>query len=228
MDSILRPIIIVVMAFICITSCEKEENTPVIEYGAVTDIDGNVYDAVTINNQTWMTENLKTTKYRNGDLVPTGLDVNEWSATTSGACATYDDNNSHNGTYGKLYNWYAVTDSRHLCPTGWHVPSDAEWQTLVSNLGGENVAGGKLKEAGTAHWNSPNSGTNESLFSALPGGQRQYYGPYAAMGDYGYWWSTTESFADGAWGWSMVNSENTVKRLNYTKEVGFSVRCLKD
>ncbi len=228
MNSRLRLIIILAIAFMSITSCEKEENKPTIEYAAVTDIDGNVYDAVTIENQTWITENLKTTKYRNGDLLLTGLNENEWSNTSSGACAIYDDNNSYNSTYGKLYNWYAVSDSRHLCPTGWHAPSDDEWATLISNLGGENNAGGKLKEAGTTHWKSPNNSTNECLFSALPGGQRQWYGPYAAMGDYGYYWSTTEGFADGAWGWSMVYSENTVKRLNYTKEVGFSVRCLKD
>jgi len=221
-------IIILVFTFTSFNSCKKEESTPAVEYGAVTDIDGNIYDAVTIGTQTWLTENLKTTKYRNGDQIPTGLADNDWSGTAEGAYAIYDDNTLNSNTYGLLYNWFAVVDDRYLCPSGWHVPSDDEWDELISFLGGKNVAGGKLKEAGTTHWNSPNIGTNTSLFTALPGGQRKFYGPYAALGDYGYWWSTTEGFASGSWGWSMVNSENIVNRINYTRSVGFSVRCLRD
>jgi uncharacterized protein (TIGR02145 family) len=227
-------IAIVATGSIFLLSCEKEEDKdkdkdkPEIEYGAVTDIDGNVYDAVTIGTQTWMIQDLKTSKYRNGDSISAGLSDDDWESATSGACAIYNNDDANNNTYGKLYNWYAVTDSRHLCPDGWHVPADAEWTTLISYLGGESVAGGKLKEAGTTHWNNPNSATNESGFAALPAGQRSWYGPYHDLGTYGYWWSTSEGFADGSWGRSMVNSENKVVRYNYTKLVGFSVRCVKD
>ena len=206
-----------------------ENNDPVIVYGAVTDIDGNVYNAVTIGTQTWMTENLKTTRYRNGDPIPTGLSDTDWENTTSGAFAIYNNDDVNNTTYGKLYNWFAVSDNRNLSPAGWHVATDAEWTTLITYLGGESVAGGKLKEAGTDHWNSPNTGaTNESGFKALPAGQRGWYGPFNDLRVYGYWWSTSEGFGGGSWGWSMVNSENIVKRLNYTQLCGFSVRCLKD
>jgi len=124
------------------TSCEKEGNKPKIEYEAATDIDGNVYDAVTIGTQTWMIQDLKTSKYRNGDSISTGLGDNDWENAASGACAIYNNVEANNTIYGKLYNWDAVTDSRHLCPAGWHVPADAELTTLINNLGGESVAGG--------------------------------------------------------------------------------------
>jgi uncharacterized protein (TIGR02145 family) len=206
-----------------------ETKKPNIEYGAVTDIDGNVYDAVTIGTQTWMTTNLKTTRYGNGDPIPTGLSDTDWSHATYGAYAIYNNDNGNNATYGKLYNFYAVSDSRQLAPAGWHVPTEADWSTLVNYLGGGSIAGGKLKEAGTAHWNSPNEGaTNESGFTALPAGQRSWYGPSAMLGDYGYFWSASGGDASGSWGWSMVHSESTVMRLNYTQHCGFSVRCLRN
>lgn len=194
----------------------------------VTDIDSNVYNTVTIGTQVWMAENLKTSKYRNGDSISTGLSDDDWMSTTYGACSIYDNDDANNTTYGKLYNWYAVTDSRLLCPDGWHVPADAEWTTLISSLGGENVAGSKLKEAGTMHWNSPNNANNESGFTALPAGQNMWYGPFGGLGNYGYWWSTSEGFGSGSWGRTMVHSEDTVRRFNYTKVVGFSVRCVND
>lgn len=222
---------IILLFFVIFTlGCEKDDENihPVIEKDAVTDIDGNVYDAVTLGDQTWMTENLKTSKYRNGDPIPTGLNDDDWSNTSDGAHAVYDENSSNNATYGKLYNWYTVIDNRNLCPDGWHVPTDAEWSALVDYLGGEGVAGRKLKEAGTAHWRSPNEATDKSMFSALPGGQRGWYGKYASLGDYGYWWSSSEGFASASWGWTMVYATDSIKRFNYTWEVGFSVRCIKD
>jgi uncharacterized protein (TIGR02145 family) len=209
-------------------SCKKDELSPEIEKGAVTDVDGNVYDAVTLGSQKWITTNLKVTKYQNGDPILSGLSNTEWENTVSGAYATYNNSDANNTTYGKLYNWYSVSDSRKLCPAGWHVPTDGEWMTLINYLGGENVAGGKLKETGTSHWNSPNEATNESSFSALPGGQRNWYGTYATIGDYGYWWTSSVGFAGGSWGISTVNSEAKVVKLNYTVECGFSVRCVKD
>jgi uncharacterized protein (TIGR02145 family) len=229
---ILRTCSFLLLSFACIfVSCKEDnptESEPEPVTGTVTDIDGNVYTTVTIGNQVWMAENLKTTRYNNGDSIPTGLSDNDWQNTTSGACAIYNNNAANNSTYGKLYNWYAVNDPRNLSPGGWHAPTDAEWTTLVTYLGGDGVAGGKLKEAGTAHWNGPNGASNKSKFTALPGGQRSWYGPYATLGTYGYWWSSSEGFASGSWGWTMVNSLDSVKRFNYTKKVGFSIRCLKN
>ena len=131
--------------------------TPQATTATVTDIDGNVYNTVTIGTQVWMKENLKVTKYRNGDAIgittPATLDI--WGETSPRYQWAYDGNESNVATYGRLYTWYAVTDSRGVCPTGWHVPTDSEWTTLTDYLGGESVAGGKMKEAGTTHWNSP-------------------------------------------------------------------------
>ena len=195
----------------------------------VTDIDGNVYQTVQIGDQLWMAENLKVTKYRDGTAIPTGLSNSSWGNTSSGAYAVYDDNEANADTYGYLYNWYAVDDSRNIAPEGWHVPTDAEWTTLTDYLGGESVAGGKLKEAGTEHWNSPNTGaTNESGFTALPGGQRNYYnGDYDDMGGYGFFWSSTENTSTSAWGRILVYYHSEGVRSSGDKQDGFSVRCLR-
>ncbi len=155
----------------------------------VTDIDGNTYTSIIINGQEWMQQNLAVTKYRNGDPIPTGLDNTSWTSTTSGAYAIYNNDAANNTLYGKLYNWYAVSDSRGLCPTGWHVPSYSEWLTFVNNLGGLGPAGGKLKS--TSGWSSPNAGaSNESGFTGLPGGVRSSFdGSFTAIGNTGVWWS---------------------------------------
>ena len=220
-------ILIFLLIFI-VLNCKNDNPTESEQVtGTVTDIDSNVYKTITIGSQEWMAENLKTTRYNNGDSIPTNISDDDWMMRiTSGAYAIYDNDDANNSTYGKLYNWYAVDDSCNLCPVGWHVPTDAEWKTLVTYLGGEGVAGGKLKEAGTAHWNSPNAATNESGFTALPGGQR--VGHYMDLGAYGFWWSSSEGFGSGSWGWGMVNSENIVMRLNYGQGAGKSVRCIKD
>ena len=118
-----------------------------------------------------MAENLKVSHYRNGDAIPNVADKAFWASLTSGACCDYDSGTGDAETYGRLYNWYAVNDRRNIAPEGWHVPSDAEWQILIDDLGGDSVAGGKLKEGGTTHWQSPNTGaSNETGFSSLPGG----------------------------------------------------------
>jgi len=196
----------------------------------VTDIDGNVYKTVKIGNQIWMAENLKVTHYRNGDAIPTGHSNSEWSNldnTQTGAYAVYDGNES---IYGYLYNWYAVDDSRNIAPEGWHVPTDNEWQTLVDYLGGKRVAGGKLKEEGTTHWDSPNFGaTNESGFTALPGGYRYGHdGSYNSMGDSGRFWSSAESGSYGAWRRLLSYDYSGVHRLGHGERSGFSVRCIRD
>jgi uncharacterized protein (TIGR02145 family) len=197
----------------------------------VKDIDGYVYKTITIGTQVWMAENLKTTKYRNGDLIgtttPVTLDIE--NETTPKYQWAYGGNESNVATNGRLYTWYAVSDNRNICPTGWHVPSDAEWTTITTFPGGERVAGGKLKETGTTHWQSPNTGaTNETGFTGLPGGYRDYGGSFALVGSDGYWWSSTESTTELAFYRSMYNNTSFVSRNDTDKQSGYSVRCLRD
>ncbi len=209
--------------------------------GTVTDIDGNVYSTGIIGTQIWMKENLKTTRYRDGSAIPTGLSDNAWDNATTGAYAIYDNDTANNNTYGKLYNWYAVADSRNLCPVGWHVPSDTEWKTLEIYLGmsatdadlegrrgGTQNVGGKLKSTSTL-WNTPNtSATNESGFSGLPGGFRDSGGTYLGIGDFGYWWSSTENSTSNAWNRYLYYGSGSSYRYDDGKRYGFSVRCLRD
>lgn len=208
----------------------KAEIFTQIAGGKVTDYDGNSYKTVKIGEQVWMAENLKVTHYRNGDLIPNVTDSAEWSNLTIGARCYYDnDYDTYAGTYGALYNWYTVVDSRNLCPTGWHVPSDVEWTTLEKYLGGSSIAGGKMKETGTSHWRIPNTGaTNESGFTALPGGNRNYIDSFFYIVDFGYWWSSTGYDASNAWYRRLLYVNVEVVRYWYNKKNGFSVRCLKD
>jgi uncharacterized protein (TIGR02145 family) len=196
----------------------------------VTDVDGIFYPSIIINGQEWMQQNLAVTKYRNGDPIPTGLSNSTWQNTTNGAYAIYNNDVANNTLYGKLYNWYAVNDSRGLCPAGWHVPSHAEWTTLVTNLGGSSVAAGKMKA--TTGWNSPNNGaTNESGFTGLPGGYRSKNGTYNFIGTNGYWWSSTEVYSFSAWTRILNYDNSDLGIFNTTsdnKHYGFSVRCLHD
>jgi uncharacterized protein (TIGR02145 family) len=186
--------------------------------------------SVTICNQIWMTKNLDVSKYRNGDPIPQVTDATQWGNLSTGAWCWYNnDSATYATTYGKLYNWYAVNDTRGLAPPGWHVPSDAEWTTLSTCLGGIAVTGGKMKEVGTIHWITPNTGAdNSSGFTGLPGGSRYYSGPFLDLGYYGNFWSSTEiatvngsihylSYGDG-----FLNGGSSVKKY------GYSVRCLRD
>jgi len=196
--------------------------------GTVTDYDSNVYKTVKIGDQWWMAENLKVTHYRNGDPIPNVTDATEWNALTTGAYCNYDNNSSNAEIYGRLYNWYAVTDS-NIAPEGWHVPSDAEWETLVNYLGGGSVAGGKLKETGTTHWNSPNEGaTNESGFAALPGGYRTSDGYFGDLGNYAHFWSSTENGSNTAWTRELYYYTARVYRYDAGKRFGYSVRLVRD
>jgi uncharacterized protein (TIGR02145 family) len=193
----------------------------------VTDIDGNVYNTVTIGTQTWMAENLQTISYNNGERIPIVLDNTDWYNLTSGAftgCHIPCD------TYGRLYNYYAVEDSRKICPTNWHVPSDTEWETLIDSMGGSDIAGGKLKETGTTHWANPNVGaTNESGYTALPGLFRFADGTYYGIdGTGGYWWSSTQKDASSAWYSWVVNSNTSCNIGSKDKNYGYSIRCVKD
>ena len=193
----------------------------------VTDIDGNFYPSIVINGQEWMQKNLAVSKYRNGDPIPTGLSDATWQNTTSGAYAIYNNDAANNILYGKLYNWYAVNDSRGLCPAGWHVPSDAEWTTLETSLGGSSVAGGKMKS--TTGWNAPNTAaTNESGFTGLPGGYRTSGGSFSLIGTGGYWWSSAENVSNFAWYRRLFFTNSIVLRSDANKQFGFSVRCVRD
>ncbi|MFM8838507.1 MAG: fibrobacter succinogenes major paralogous domain-containing protein, partial [Bacteroidota bacterium] len=209
----------------------------------VTDVDNNTYNTVPIGTQCWTQSNLKVSKYRNGDSIPTGLSNSAWENTTSGAYAIYDNAPVNDGLYGKLYNHYAVTDSRGLCPTGWHIPSDGEWNILVKYFDPnadtvcanctQSGAGGALKSTATqptlGGWLSPNTGaTNSSGFTALPGGLRFYYGNFYYLSANGFWWSSSVSSGSFAWTRYLYNNTSYIDRYDYNRTGGFSVRCCRD
>ncbi|MCT4588299.1 MAG: fibrobacter succinogenes major paralogous domain-containing protein [Carboxylicivirga sp.] len=195
----------------------------------VKDIDGNTYKVVRIGNQEWMAENLKTTTYNDGTPIPNVTDNAEWSTLTTDAYCWYNnDEASYKDIYGALYNWYVVETDK-LCPTGWHVPSDAEWNTLATFLGGASVAGGKLKEAGTAHWGSPNTGaTNETGFTALPAGDRRSSGVFLDFGYRSCWYTSTQALKSTAYFNEVLYNDPSIDRWTAPKEIGLSVRCVKD
>jgi len=206
----------------------------------VTDLDGNVYHTVTIGTQVWMAENLKTTKYTNGDPIPNITDGYLWLNSSTGAYCNYENdlylaNGVGSTVYGRLYNWFAVNDSRKIAPSGWHIPTDAEWTILTTYLGGENVAGAKLKESGTTHWQGLNfqTSTNETYFTALPGGSNSgSYNNLSSGYNYifseGHWWSSSTYSPYLAWYRSMRVGDNGVWRENAGFVYGISVRCLKN
>ena len=208
----------------------------------VTDIDGNTYKTVTIDSQVWTSENLNVSRYRNGDTIPQVQDSIEWANLKTGAWCYYNNDSANGKIYGKLYNWYAVNDSRGLAPEGWHIPTDAEWTTLTDFLGGitkehklgdgtkywyiENV-GGKLKA--TTLWESPNYGaSNSSGFTAFPGGYRSINGSYGNISEYSSFWSASEYDSLNAWNRNLDCIHSDVLRLNYYKKYGISVRCVRD
>jgi len=204
-------------------------NRPEYESELVRDQDGNRYHVISIGKQVWFAENLKTTHYRNGDPIPDILDVNTWRNLTNGAFCNYDNDPSNAAVYGRLYNWYAVTDNRNICPAGWHVPTDADWYQLINYLGGESVAGGKLKESAPGHWLIPNTGaTNVSGFTALPGGYRSSKGTYHILDTYTFYWTSTSYSDNVAWSWFLQNNSEGATRIENLKTFGFSVRCVKD
>lgn len=202
-----------------------------LETGTVTDIDGNVYRTVKIGNQWWMAENLKVIHYCNGEQLPNVSDYVAWKDLTTGAYCYYDNDTSHAAVYGVLYNWCAVGSQSGLAPAGWHVPNTQEWQMLIEYLGGDAIAGGKLKETGTMHWTDPNTGaTNESGFSAMPGGQRGYYSNvnFNGLGNDACFWSTTIYYAHLV-DLFVLNCKGANIYISADEyRCGFSVRCVKD
>lgn len=209
---------------------------PDLTYGSVADCSGNTYATIEIGNQVWMAENLSTTCYANGDPITNVTDNTQWSNVTTGAWVHHSNDTTYENPYGKLYNWYAVTDPRNACPTGWHVPTDQEWTVLIDHLGGNNGAGEKMKSSGGQYWYNPyNEGTNESGFSGLPGGAHYSSGTSAELRTSGIWWSSAEHESESSPG--MYNYAKTLKLVgsssyayeswNY-KRTGYSVRCVKD
>jgi len=159
----------------------------------ITDIDGNTYKSVIMGTQEWMAENLNVSSYRNGDSITNVTDKTKWQQQATGAYSDYNNTPSYSTTYGKLYNFFSVVDSRNLCPTGWHIPKIEEWNLLITYIG-EPIGNTKLRETGTAHWNSPNRlATNITGFTALPGGSRNFAGIYGQLGSQGNWWTSTKT-----------------------------------
>jgi uncharacterized protein (TIGR02145 family) len=203
---------------------------PDLTYGTVTDVDGNIYKTIDIGTQTWMAENLKTTHFNNSNAIPEVTSNSAWgNLKTPGFCWYDNDSSTYRYAYGALYNWYAAK-ADNICPTGWHVPTQDEWDALVTFIGGKTGGGIKLKETGPAHWKATGEATNEFGFTAIPGGYRQYYGTFLWIGNDASWWSSTESDANQAWNYS-ISREAIVDNIwvgPMQKVFGYSIRCIKD
>lgn len=225
----------VIMASFLLASCKKEK----IE---ITDIDGNVYHGVTIGNQIWMTENLRTTRYADGSAIPKVEEGTAWSAleTNGEAYCWYDNNPSVNEDYGCLYTWAAATNGgsgssanpsgvQGVCPDGWHLPSEEEWKELVFHLGGYFEAGEYLKEDGNIHWVRGNyHASNSSGFTALPGGSRSTVGTFYDLTNNAYFWTATDKTTESATSVGLVSDNGDVKIVGSAMKTGRSVRCVKD
>lgn len=206
---------------------------------SVKDVDGNRYKTVKIGNQVWMSENLRTTRYNDGSTIPQVTRYRDWADLSKPAYCWYNNDSVHKEAYGALYNWHAVETGK-LCPEGWHVATDEEWNGLLTFLtgeGNEEPVGNALKEAGTAHWRSPNAdASNSSGFTALPGGYRDFKGPFNLLRADAYWWTSTESnwynSSDSAskisFYWSLHYKDADLLRSATYKSFGFCVRCLMD
>lgn len=210
--------------------------------GIVSDINGNVYNTILIGTQCWMKENLKVRNYKNGTAIPLVTNYSTWMSLSTGArCWNNNDSASYAAIYGSLYNWSAVVDANGLCPSGWHVPTDLEWKTLEMHLGMSqaqadstgyrgNSEGSKLKEAGTIHWNSPNTGaTNSSGFTAVPGGYcYNSVGGFVGIGAVGWYWTASPGSASTAWQRGLQSNNIKVCRDDDYRTDGISVRCVRD
>lgn len=213
------------LSFLTLFSCTSKEDD------ASKEEDNDTYSTVQICNQTWMVENLNTSNYLNGDVIPQVSNPTEWANLTTGAWCYYNNNPANEEVYGKLYNWYAINDPRGLAPEGWHIPSEAEWNSLESCLGGYEVAGGKLKENGSNHWAAPNtSASNSSGFTGLPGGTRDHLGEFFDNSFVGYFWISPENTDTNVWGRYLYYDGAVLGAddVFIDKTYGFSVRCIKD
>lgn len=224
-------IIALVLIFSVFTGCsskleEEEEGEQIV------DVDGNTYNTVQIGDQLWMAEDLKTTHYNDGSPVPLVEGYEEWANLTLPAYSWYNNDSLNASNYGALYNWYSI-ETEKLCPDGWHIPSDEEWISLETALGGVGVIGGSMKEQGTTLWKTPNTeASNESGFTARPGGYRSYNGTFNLMRTSGYWWSTSQKSWYGSSPKVIYRyiryDDQALERHIAEKTNGFSVRCLKN
>lgn len=204
----------------------------------VVDIDGNSYNYVDIGIQRWTKENLNVTRYSDKTVIPQVTDPAAWAGLTTGAWCYYNNDTANGIAYGKLYNWYAITGiydaasladpskRKQLAPTGWHIPTDTEWTDLITFLGGESLAGGKIKAV--SGWYNGGNGTNSSGFTGLPGGWRNNEGTFFYIGYGGFWWSSSQSGPAYASFRFMYYGEDIVFGSTANLEVGYSVRCLRD
>ncbi len=207
------------------TTTTTAKPTTLTTHSTVTDIDGNIYKTVKIGNQVWMGENLKTTRYANGDVIPNVKDNLEWNKLTSEAWCYYNNDSKNNYVDGKLYNGHTIINSRNICPIGWFVPTNEDWDILVSYLGGEEVAGMKMKSVNG--WKDNGNGINRSGFEGGSGGLRYFYGHFDGLGSSGCWWSSTEVNNSSVWSRSINYKIGIVGKIDFGKTFGFSVRCIK-
>jgi uncharacterized protein (TIGR02145 family) len=209
---------IFLMSSMILTSCGGGESN-----------EGSDYNETAIGNQIWMTENLNVDKFRNGDPIPYAKSSAQWEKAGKNdqpAWCYYDNDPVKGEKYGKLYNWYAVSDPRGLAPEGWHIPTDAEWTFLTAHLGGEDAAGTKMKSKGG--WKDNGNGNDEIGFSGLPGGFCDYWGKCKDLFEEGKWWSSTENDRSFSWARQLYYKDGNVRRGKADKSAGFSVRCIKD
>jgi uncharacterized protein (TIGR02145 family) len=199
-----------------------------LNYNEIYDIEGNMYKTILIGNQEWMAENLKASKFSNGDNITLLFDTYAWN-TTNQAVYTYINNEIENSSFGFLYNWKVASDLRNVCPNGWRVPNENDWFNLEVYLGGESIAGGKLKSKNKTFWSLPNiMADNSSGFSAQPFGYRNDKGEFKEFKNSGYWWSSSENFAYSGWIRLLNHNDSRLRRSNYTKNSGCNIRCVKD
>ena len=199
------------------------------DYGEVTDIEGNRYRTIKIGAQTWMAENLRATRFNDSSSITLIEKNDKWAAQSSPAYCWYKNSeDAFKSMYGAIYNWYTVNTGK-LCPAGWHVPSNSDWDELANFLGSSDVAGGILKETGEEYWSTPNTGaTNQYRFSALPGGLRYYDGEFRDFGFGGYWWSSSELSDERAFFRHIFYQDGSLFRFDNEKRNGFYVRCISD
>ncbi len=219
--------LLLVFCLFAMNGCKKTDTTINTDPTSVTDVDGNVYPVKRICGKLWMTENLRTTRYNDSSVIPTGLSDAAWASTSAGAYSVYNSIASNNTTYGKLYNWFAANHLK-LAPIGWHVATEAEWAELVNCVGGSSVAGGKLKSISSL-WSAPNTNaTDSSGFNAMPAGWRAMGGGFALLGEAAYFWGSNERNSTQGEYMVLRTDFGSVTFNGATKQFGYSIRCVKD
>lgn len=210
-------------------SCKKEDGGPIT--GTVKDNEGNEYSTVVIDDQEWMRENLRVSKYNDGSTIRHVYEKEAWAKMESGAWTYHIGDDGK--VYGKLYNWYAVNDKRGICPKGWHVPTDKEWNIMINRFKGIHLAGAKLKSTATVpddhpRWIGPNANaTDQSDFSAIPGGIITPDGEFKFLGSFGAYWTNSETHGENAWKYGMSYNDTKIYRHRRSKKYGYSVRCVR-